>query len=503
MKRCVLALALLGLPTLAQDQKNVEIKLPVEEVILANGMKVLIVERHDVPRVFCALYWKVGSVNERPGITGLSHFFEHMMFKGTRRIGTKDAVKDAELNEKIESTMTEIREIKLARLEAERLGQKMPKDSDLLYDKLWKRYEGFVAEQQKITISEDISKIYQRNGGTGLNATTSFDRTNYFIELPANKVELFFWLEGDRFSAPVFREFYPEREVVKEERRMRYDSTPTGLIDIDFRAMFWQAHPYSWPVIGWVSDIDQYTLTDAQRYFDIHYSPQNCTAIFVGDVKKDQVKALATKYFGAIKRSKFEADPLVTVEPKQMGERRMIAEADSNPSIEVAWHAPSQAHADGTPLDVTCGILSGRTGRLWKKLVDQKKLALSCNASFWGLKYGGMVMINASPAEGAKMDELEKAIYEVVDELAAQGPTEVELRKVKNQMIADTARGLQTNAEIGNALGSSDVIHDWRDVTNSLTWIEQTSGAGVQRLMKTYFTAGGRNVLIVNRKENK
>lgn len=503
MRRSLIALCLLALPVGAQDGGKVDIKLPVVEHILDNGMKVLVVERHDVPRVYCALYWKVGSVNERPGITGLSHFFEHMMFKGTKVIGTKDAAKDAELNGKIEATMTKIREIKLHRLEADRLGQSLPKQLQERYETLWKEYEGYIEEQKKITISEDLSKIYQRNGGTGLNATTSFDRTNYFIELPSNKVELFFWLEGDRFSAPVFREFYPEREVVKEERRMRYDSTPTGLIDIDFRAAFWQAHPYSWPVIGWMSDIDQYTLTDAQRYFDIHYSPRNCTAIFVGDVKAADIHALAKKYFGKLKNSTTVPDPIVTLEPKQTGERRMVAEADSNPNVEVAWHAPSQAHKDGTPLDVMCGILDGRTGRLWKRLVDEKKLALSASAGFWGLKYGGMIMINAAPAQGVKPEALEAEIYSVVAELGDNGPTEKDLRKVKNQMIANTARGLQTNSEIGNALGSADMIHDWRDVLNSLQWIEDTTADDVKRLVKTYLTAGGRNVLIINRREGK
>jgi len=495
---------LVALPLAAQDPgAKIDLKLPVKEIILENGMKVLIVERRDVPRAFCALYWKVGSVNERPGITGLSHFFEHMMFKGTKTIGTTDAARDAELNATIEATMTKVREIKLARLEADRLGRKLPKEREEQYAALWKEYEGAVAEQQKITISEDLSKIYQRNGGTGLNATTSYDRTNYFVELPSNKVELFFWLEADRFAAPVFREFYPEREVVKEERRMRTDSTPTGLINEAFLSVFWQAHQYSWPVIGWMSDIDQYTLTDAQRYFDVHYSPQNCTAIIVGDVKAADIEGLARKYFGRIKRSRFDPDPLVTMEPKQTGERRLVAEADANPSLEVAWHAPSQAHVDGTPLDVTSGILDGRTGRLWKKLVDEKKLALNISSGFWGLKYGGMLMINASPAQGVKMADLEAAIYEVVEELGAKGPTDQEVRKVKNQMIANTARGLQTNSEIGNALGAADVIHDWRDVMNSLQWIENTTAADVQRLVRTYMTASGRNVLVINRREGK
>ena len=298
---------------LAQD---VGFKLPVEELILDNGMRVLVVERHEAPRVFCSLWWRVGSVNERPGATGLSHFFEHMMFMGTDVIGTTDTRKDAELNQKIETVMGEVRRIKLRRLEARRRGEAPPPADETRYESLWKEYEGYVEEQKKITIPEHYSKIVQSHGGTNTNATTSYDRTNYFVELPANKVELFCWLESDRFLKPVFRGFYPEREVVKEERRSRTDSTPTGLVSEAYWSMFWQAHPYRWPVLGWMSDIDLYTLSDAQRYFETHYSPENCTAIFVGDVQAADVKDLCRRYFGRLKRSAAGREAIVTQEPE-------------------------------------------------------------------------------------------------------------------------------------------------------------------------------------------
>ena len=261
------ALALALMTAVPQDTG---FQLPVEEHVLDNGMRILIIPRRDVPRIYCSLWWRVGSVNERAGVTGLSHFFEHMMFMGTDVIGTTDRKRDGELNAAIEKTMSRIRKLKLRRLEDKRRGLEEPDKRKKRYETLWKKYEGYVAEQKKITIPEHLSKLYQANGGIRLNATTSYDRTNYFVELPANKVELFFWLEGDRFHKPVFRSFYPEREVVKEERRMRTDSTPTGLIREAYLASFWQSHPYRWPVIGWMSDIDQYTLADAEAYFKAH-----------------------------------------------------------------------------------------------------------------------------------------------------------------------------------------------------------------------------------------
>ena len=236
MTSLLLARALSGVSATTQDPG---FNLPIEEFVLGNKMRVLVIPRKDVPRVHCSLWWRVGSVNERPGVTGLSHFFEHMMFMGTERIGTTDATMDAALNLAIEKVMGRIRRIKLQRLERKRRGLKPSKKGEKKYKTLRAEYLKLVEEQKKITIPEHLSKIFQAHGGTGLNATTSFDRTNYFVELPANKVELFMWLESDRFLAPVFRSFYPEREVVKEERRMRYDSTPTGLISQQYWASFW------------------------------------------------------------------------------------------------------------------------------------------------------------------------------------------------------------------------------------------------------------------------
>jgi predicted Zn-dependent peptidase len=485
----------------ARVQDGVEINLPVQELVLDNGMRVLVVEKPGAPRVHCALYWRVGSVNERPGITGLSHFFEHMMFKGTARIGTRDPVKDAELNAAIESTMNEIRQIKLQKLEADRRGEKLPADAEQKVKDLWKRYEELVKEQQKITISEHLSKIYQSNGGTGLNATTSYDRTNYFVELPSNKVELFFWLEADRFSRPVFREFYPEREVVKEERRMRTDSTPTGLINEANLSMFWQAHPYTWPVIGWMSDIDQYRLVDADAYFAKHYSPQNCTAIFAGDVKASEIFELSKKYFGKLKRFAEDPDPIVTVEPEQVAERRMVAEADAQPSMSLRWHGPSGVHADTPGLDLLSMILDGRTGRLYRELVEDKKLALNCGAGFWTLKYGGMFYLSVTPRDEKNTARIEALIDTILEDIKTGGVTEKELQKVKNQSIATMVRQLEQLDGITETLGYYEVIGTWRDLQGYVKRLQAVTADDVKRLARQYLKPTGSNVLIIKRRK--
>lgn len=479
------------------------VQLPVEELVLDNGLRVLIVERRDVPRVFCSLWWRVGSVNERTGVTGLSHFFEHMMFMGTDVIGTRDARKDAELNAKIEDVMGKIRDVKLARLEAKRRGVEPAAADEERFKALQKEYDGYVEEQKKIIVPEHLSKIFQANGGTGLNATTSYDRTNYFVELPANKVELFCWLESDRFLKPVFRSFYPERDVVKEERRMRTDSTPTGLITEAYWAMFWQAHPYRWPVLGWMSDIDQYQLADAQRYYDTHYSAQNCTAIFVGDVNPAEIKALAKRYFGRLKRFPGEREAIVTQEPEQTAERRLEATADAKDDVSIDWHGPAAVHKDSAACDLMMSVFAGRSGRLYRPLVEDRKLALETESYFWSLRYGGVLHLGAQPREGADPVQVEKAIQAIVDDVRKNGVTERELEKTRNQQMADLVRGLKTNNGIAQQLGYFETVGTYQDFFAYARALEAVTAADIQRCAEQYLKPTGRNVLVIRRKEKK
>jgi predicted Zn-dependent peptidase len=491
---------LLALLLIAARPQDSGFKLPLKDFTLPNGMRILVLERHDVPRVFCSLWWRVGSVYERPGVTGLSHFFEHMMFMGTDVIGTTDPRKDAELNASIERVMGQIRVIKLARLEAQRRGAAPDPDLEARYKELQKDYKGLVEEQKKIIIPEHLSKIFQAHGGTGLNATTSYDRTNFFVDMPANKVELFCWLESDRFLKPVFRSFYPEREVVKEERRMRTDSTPTGLIHEAFNAMFWEAHPYQWPVIGWMSDIDEYTMADAERYYKTHYSPQNCTAIFVGDVKLDEIRELCTRYFGRLQRSSVERDAIVTVEPEQVAERRMNAQANAQDNLTIRWHGPSGVHKDSAALDLLMNVFSGRSGRLYRPLVEEKKLALEVSAGYESRRYGGLIEIDATPREGADVASLEKEIEAIVEDVRSNGVKDRELEKARNQQMADLVRMLKTNQGVTHQLGYFETIGTYADFDAYVHHVETATVADLKHCAEEYLKPTGRNILVIKRK---
>jgi predicted Zn-dependent peptidase len=499
----LLALAATGVPSRPAQAQDDPFRIPIEELVLDNGMRILIVDRKDVPRVYCSLWWRVGAVHERPGATGLSHFFEHMMFMGTDVIGTKDNAKDAELNARIEAVMGRIRAIKLDRLERARRGDAADAAAEAAYQELWKEYQALVDAQKAIIIPEHLSKLFQSAGGTGLNATTSWDRTNYFVELPSNKVELFCWLESDRFLKPVFRSFYPEREVVKEERRMRTDSTPTGLIQEAYWASFWQAHPYRWPVIGWMSDIDQYTLEDARRYYDVQYSPQNCTAIFVGDVDVPSLKELCRRYFGRLQRRPTERDPVVTVEPDQVAERRMRAEADSNDEVHLRWHGPAGVHRDTAACDLLMAVFGGRSGRLYRPLVEERKLALDVEAWYFSLRYGGVIHLGASPREGVDPAAVEQALLEQVREVQEKGVTERELQKARNQQLADLVRGLKTHAGLARQLGYFETIGTQKDFFAYAKALQSAGADDLQRCAKQYLKSGGLNALTIVRKEKR
>src|SRR5215475_11653367 len=264
-------------------------KVPVVEKQLANGMRLLMVERHDEPSVAGGWVAHVGSANEKPGMTGIAHLFEHMMFKGTPTIGTKDYAKDLKIMEEQERLRDQMREEERKMRAMYRRGEigdpLKPENRTERYKELEKRFNELIAEQRDLMIKNEFDRIYTAHGGSRMNAFTTEDLTAYFIDVPANKLELWMWMESDRIFHPVFREFYSERDVVFEERRMRTDSTPLGKFSEQFNAMFWQSMPYTWPVVGWPSDIPAISRAQADEFYSTFYAPQNITLILVGDFK--------------------------------------------------------------------------------------------------------------------------------------------------------------------------------------------------------------------------
>jgi len=519
-KRLVIAVLacamLISLGTLPVAAQNIDAK----EYWLDNGMQVLMVERHESPTRMASIVARVGSSNETTGITGISHLFEHMMFKGTETIGTKDIVRDREIMAQLDSLRELMRAEECIMREKMRLGEiedmfdqtaKTPR-----YRELETIFDSLIVEQRELIIKDQIDELYSKNGGFFLNAMTSHDMTLYLVRLPKNKIELYMWIESDRFMNPVFREFYSERNVVREERRLGVESTPTGLIEEEFSSMFWKSSSYHWDVIGWASDLGSITRQQADEYFDMYYAPNNLVMILVGDLEPDKMIKMVKKYFERIPRGKVDPPDVTTLEEKQHGEKRLIAEAETNPEAEICYHTVAWKHADSYPLEILAGVMNGKTGRLFKKLVDEKGIAkstgggggmmggdnLAVRASQDSRKYAGAFWVSAEGVSGVKAEQLEEAMHEVIEDLKTNPVTEEELQKVKNQLTVQKIRFMDIMSGIGVLfyLGQDAAMGDWTEANNSAEKLAAVTAEDVQRVAQKYFEKDQRNVLIINSK---
>ena len=479
-------------------------EVPVIEHELENGMKVLMVPRPGDPNIAAGWIARVGSVYERPGITGVAHLFEHMMFKGTRTIGTEDITEDLAIIQQLDAIKTELAVEEAQLLVAHRLGQiDDPDDSDARsprHRELLARFDDLLARQQEIVVKEDFSRIYTEQGASGMNAGTSNDFTVYFVNVPANKLELWFWMESDRLLNPVFREFYSERDVVHEERRLRTDSTPTGRFQEQFDAMFWGSSPYSWPVVGWPSDLEGMTREEALAFFDVYYAPNNVAAALVGDFDPEYAAALAERYFGRIPRG--ERPPLEprTREMPQLAEKRMAAYADTNPQVAIRYHSVPDGHVDEPALVVLGQLLNGRTGRLYRALVEDQQVATNASGGQSGFKFEGMFEIRGTAREGHTPEEVEQAIDAELERLRIESVGERELQKVKNKNAASTFRDLQGNFQLMVQLLIRENTRGWETLNTDPALYEAVTADDIQRVANEYFTQKNRAVAVYYRR---
>ena len=488
-----LALLLAATGALAQQ-------VQVQELVLTNGMKVLLVPRKGDPNVAAGWVAKVGAVNERPGITGISHLFEHMMFKGTRTIGTSNIEKDLELQTKMDEVKGRIRTEEQDQLRRLRLGEiadvRDPKARTPKHQQWLDELAALEKAQRDILVKNEFDRVYTTAGASGMNAGTSNDFTIYFINVPSNKLELWFWMESDRLANPVFREFYSERDVVREERRLRTESTPIGKFQEEFEAMFWSASPYHWPVVGWPSDVEAITREEALAYFDLNYAPNNLTACLVGDFDPANAKTLAEKYFGRLKRNPVDPPPVRTREIESLAEKRMFAHAETNPQAVARYHAVANGHKDEAALDVLGSLLSGRTGRLYKALVLDQKIATNANAVNNAQKWEGYFQMTATAAPGNTPEKVEQALYKEIETLQTTKVDARELQKIKNQYAADTFRRVQNNFGLMLQLLLADNTLGWRAFNEEPAKIQAVTAEDIQRVATTYFKPERRGVVL-------
>ncbi|MCC5824080.1 MAG: insulinase family protein [Phycisphaerales bacterium] len=487
-------------PALAQQVEPIEFTLD-------NGMKFLLLQRDEQPNVITAGWiTPAGSTNERPGITGISHMLEHLLFKGSDTIGTSDPEQDRDFRERLTEIRRQMRtmvfEVQYPRFFRGEIDNPwMPSNDTPELRELRARMTQLQDEQRAITVQNEFDRIYTGEGASGMNAGTGHDFTIYYINLPSNKLELWTWMESDRLLDPSFRELDAERFVVVEERRQRLEATPTGILDERFDAMFWVASAYSWPVIGWMSDLMAYTEDEIVEYFETHYQPANLTGVIVGDFNPDEARQLIESYFGRLENKRPPPDPVVTYEVPLRGELRFSGECDCQDRVEVRYRAVPAGHPDGPALDVLADLLNGRTGRLYRSLIEDQGLASSARASNRMQRSVGSFSFFANPRGGAALTDLEQAWYEQVERLKSEPVGERELQKVKNQAAADSFRQLSDNANLFFQLAIYEAWVGWEELNEYPRRIQEVTPEDIMRVAQTYLVDDNKGVALYTRRQ--
>jgi predicted Zn-dependent peptidase len=453
---------------------------------LANGWTFVVVERPTAPVFSFATVANVGSAQEVPGITGLAHMFEHMAFKGSPHIGTRDAAAEQKALDAVEAAYEAYQRERLA-----------PRPDAAKVEQLLAELRRRQKEAAAFVVQNEFDDIITREGGVGLNATTNADRTLYFYSLPSNKTELFAFLESERFLHPVFREFYEERDVVQEERRSVVDGNPTGKLLEQFVAAAFLAHPYSHDIGGTMSDLQSFTITDAEKFFQTYYAPENLTTVVAGDVQAKTLLPLIERYFGRIP-ARPGRQPLRTVEPPQIAEKTVVLEEESQPYYIEGYHKPANTDPDQPAYDALTDILSGgRTSRLYRALVRDKKLAVRVNAGDGtpGEKYPNLWTVYALPAFGVDNLQVQTAIRAELDRVQKEDVTDEELARFKTRAKARLLRGLRSNQGIAVQFAEYQALQgDWRDLFRDLDRVDHVTKADVRRVANSMFKSSNRTV---------
>jgi predicted Zn-dependent peptidase len=421
----------------------------------------------------------VGSVDDPGGQTGLAHMFEHMAFKGTPTIGTK--------NWPAEKAAMDAVEVVYDRLDAER--NKGPRADPKKIDAIQTELEAAMEKADSYVEPNEYDRVVESNGGLDMNAGTGEDSTNYYYSFPSNRIELWFLLESERFYHPVFREFYKERDVVREERRMRVESSSQGKLVEALSATAFAAHPYHNEPGGWGSDIEHFRRPDAERFYKQYYVPANMTLGIAGDVNPAEARRLAEKYFGRL-----AARPLPsqyrTVEPPQEGVKRVTVASPSQPFLILAYKRPDRHSPDDAALSVLDAVLSdGRTGLIYKDMVRDKQMALGAGSQpqFPGGKYPSLFLLYAAPSTGRSAEENEKELYQIIQQVKTTKVDAETLGRVKTKLRAALIRKLGSNTGLAVELCTYYVNYgDWRKLFTELDDYDKVTADDVQRVAQTY-----------------
>jgi predicted Zn-dependent peptidase len=467
----------------AQDLKSFEQKITTK--VLPNGLTLLICERHDAPVFSYTTFVDAGAVNDPAGESGLAHMFEHLAFKGTSQIGTKDYAAEKVALAKVEEANNAY--------EAEYL-KAVGRDSQKLAD-LKKAFKEAEAQAHKYVIPNQFTEIADRNGEEGLNAETGLDDTIFYWSMPENRLELWAYLESSRLADTVPREFYKERDVVIEERRMRTDSNPEGRLEEQFLATAYVAHNYGRSNIGWPSEVSQITATEAMEFHKKYYIGSNIVVAVVGDVNTLEAMPMLEKYFSRIPAGP-KPEEMTTVEPKQFAEKTVVIRDPSQPLYIEGYHRPDYRDPDDAVYDAIGDILSnGRVSRLYRSLVRDQQIAAAAagESPFPADKYPSLFIFYAYPVPGHSPQEMRDAIHKEIEKLKTTDVSDEELAMYKTRTRADLLRGLANNQGLANTLAEYQTRYgDWRELFLQLDKVEKVTKTDIRRVANKVFVESNR-----------
>ena len=465
----------------------------VQEHQLENGLTVLLVERHSSPTVAAYISFRVGSVNENSQQRGIAHMLEHMLFKGTKTLGTHDYESERPLLKKIEEVGEKITKLNI--------------EPDTDREKLNQLQEELNQLQQlhrEFVVKDEFARIYAEHGGIGFNAFTSKDQTTYLINLPANKLELWAAIESDRLNNAVFREFYTERDVVQEERRRAVDINPGGMLYENLLATAYQVHPYRHPILGWDSDIQGYSLPLIRDFFHHYYTPANMVITLVGALDSADTLALIERYFGDLPTAT-ETTRVTDREPQQRGERRTHITFDAEPRMMVAYHKPTLPHSDDYAFDILARALShGRTSRLYQSLVVDQQLVSDVGVfRAPGSRYNNLFIISLLPRRDVAPATVETALEEEMQRLVTEPLTEADIEKARHQIMTSMLRGMRTNSGLARMLSSYQILGDWKYLVEYEERLNAVASQDLIGIAERYLQRSNRTIATLSRGEGQ
>lgn len=492
----ILLLSVLPCPP-AAGEPTATAHVPVEELRLANGMTVLLVHQPESTTVAVGWMVRTGSADDAPDQTGLSHLLEHMMFKGSRTVGTQDLPRELEALAAVDRAWTEKRTL------LTKMGQASPKRQQKLgtqLDAASSKLAAAQAEANALAFLGQYSFLYSQQGGTGLNANTYRDLTLYYVTLPSEKIELWFWLESDRLLAPVFREFYKEVQIIHEERRQRIESTPTGRLDEQLRESFWGQNPYAWNPMGRAADLEGISRQDALDFMQRSYRPDKMTAVLVGGFDAKQIRTWAQQYFGRLPApSSPQPESRRQHLEVRSEEQRLEATCNCPPQVQILYPSARFGDPDAYALQLLSAVLNGRTGRLYRSLVLDQQIAFSAYTQQISWRQAGEFSLRAESKGSVDPTELIRAWDQQIDLLGTDAPTLEEIQRARNRSTADAYRSLKDPTGLLKQLLIYQGLGDWHYINQWSGRIQEISSADLVGVAAKYLVPARRTIAIYRR----